>query len=216
MAVHRFGRWLIGAAVSIWALVAPAAQPELANGIFLVAAPELQDPNFRETVVLITVPPGGGGPLGVIINRPSGARLSEIIPGAAKLPDHLDAVYAGGPVRRGRVLLLVRSHERPENSLQVLSDVYLSGSGEFLEQLARREVSVPAFRAYAGYAGWAPGQLQAEIARGGWLIMPAEADTIFSTQPARVWNELIKRLAARKATVPAPPSSAPLASVQRN
>jgi putative transcriptional regulator len=211
MVARHIECWLIGAALAIWTSSAPAAQAQLANGVFLVAKPELQDPNFRETVVLITVPQAGGAPLGVIINRPLPARLSEIVPGAAKLPEQTDAIYAGGPVRRERVLFLVRSPERPEHSLQVLEDVYLSGNRDLLEQLARGEVKVPAFRAYAGYAGWAPGQLQAEIARGGWLVTQAEAAIIFSGDPARVWGELIKRLTARKALAP-PPSIAPLAA----
>ena len=194
----RVGGWLLGAALASVASVVPAAQPPLANGVFLVARPELKDPNFRETVVLITMPQVGGGPLGVIINRPLGAGLSAIIPGA-KLPDHLDAIYSGGPVRRERVLFLVRSEQAPEPSLHVLEDVYLSGSRELLEQLARGEAKATAFRAYAGYAGWAPGQLQAEIARGGWLVTSADAATIFARDPSRVWGELIRRLAARKA-----------------
>ncbi len=199
MAVHRIGFLLIAAVLAVGPQAAAAAQAALANGVFLVAKPELQDPNFRETVVLITLPQAGAGPLGVIINRPLGARLSDIIPGAAKLPEHVDAVYAGGPVRRDRVLYLVRSRERPEQSLQVLEDVYLSGNREFLERLVRGEVQVTAFRAYAGYAGWAQEQLQAEIARGGWFVIQAEAAIIFAKDPAAIWGELVKRLAARKA-----------------
>src|SRR5688500_20360909 len=135
MGVWRRGRWLIATALASVALTVAAAQPPLANGVFLVAKPELKDPNFRETVVLITIPQVGGAPLGVIINRPLGAGLSAIIPGT-KLPDHLDAIYAGGPVQRQRVLLLVRTDQRPDPSLHVLEDVYLSGSRDLLEQLA--------------------------------------------------------------------------------
>ncbi len=209
MAVGRVGRWLIGALLASVALAVAAAQQPLANGVFLVAKPALKDPNFRETVVLITMPQVGGGPLGVIINRPLGAGLNAIIPGA-KVPDHLDAIYAGGPVRRERVLFLVRSDQPPEPSLHVLEDVYLSGSRDLLEQLARGEAKATAFRAYAGYAGWAPGQLQAEIARGGWMVTSADAATIFARDPSRVWGDLIKRLTARKAGTLAAPLVAPL------
>lgn len=205
MAASRFGYLVMGAALAlaIWPQAAPAAQAELANGVFLVAKPDLQDPNFQETVVLITQPQVDGGPLGVIINRPLGARLSEIIPGAVKLPEQVDAIYAGGPVRRDRVLFLVRtSNERPQHSLQVLEDVYLSGDRELLEQWVRGEAQAPVFRAYAGYSGWGRGQLQSEITRGGWYVIKADADIIFSINPSEIWPELIKRITTRRTAVP--------------
>ena len=185
-------------------VVVHAAETTLANGVFLVAKPELLDPNFRETVVLITQPEVGGGPLGVIVNRPLDTRLSEVIPGAAKVPEQFDQIYGGGPVMPNALLFLVRSEVRPERSLQVLADVYLSGDAGLIEQIVRGEVSVPAFRAYAGFAGWAPGQLQAEIARGGWYLIQADADTIFSADSSTVWTDLIKRITTRSTALEAP------------
>jgi len=185
-------------------VVVHAADTALANGVFLVAKPEMLDPNFRETVVLITQPEVGGGPLGVIVNRPLDARLSEVISGAAKVPEQFDQIYGGGPVMPNALLFLVRSEVRPERSLQVLADVYLSGDAGLIEQIVRGEVSVPAFRAYAGFAGWAPGQLQAEIARGGWYLIRADADTIFSADSSTVWTDLIKRITTRSTAREAP------------
>ena len=106
---------MLAAAVLLHAAFVHAADDPLANGVLLVAKPDLPDPNFRETVVLITQPVPGGGPLGVILNRPTGARLSEAWP---------DAVRAGGirsalrrrPGFRNQVIFLVRSrrlNERP-------------------------------------------------------------------------------------------------------
>ena len=174
-----------------------ARAQELANGIFLVAKPELVDPNFRETVVLITQPQVGGGPLGVIINRTLNTRLSEIYPSAAGLPAQFDVVFAGGPVQPARILYLLRAAQRPQLSLPVLGDVYLSGDRELLDKIASGEVKVSAFRAYAGYAGWGPRQLQAEIAAGGWWIAEADADTIFNANPATLWKEMAQRLSTR-------------------
>ena len=181
----------------LWPHVALAAQVELANGVFLVAKPELLDPNFRQAVVLITQPQVGGGPIGVVINRPLRARLSEVFPGMTQVPEQFDVIYAGGPVQRERVLYLFRSGERPPHSLQVLQDVYLSGDRELLEKILRGEVQVPAFRAYSGYSGWAPRQLQAEVAAGGWYIVQADADTIFAADPMSIWPALIKRITTR-------------------
>lgn len=171
----------------------------LANGVFLVAKPELLDPNFRETVVLITLPHVGGGPLGVIVNRPLTARLSQVLPDVGAVPEDYDLVYRGGPVARNQLLFLVRTAQRPEGSLQVLSDVFLSGDGKLLDRIMSGELTVTAFRAYAGHSGWAPGQLQAEILRGGWHVIQADADAIFADDPSTVWETLIKRINTRSA-----------------
>jgi putative transcriptional regulator len=197
MAVIHLTLFLIVAALACAQPLARAAQPELANGVFLVAKPELMDPNFRETVVLITQPEVGGGPLGVIINWPLNTRLSEIYPSVTGMPAQFDVVYQGGPVQPVRILYLLRAAQRPEFTLPVLQDVYLGGDRELLDKIAGGQVKVSAFRAYAGYAGWAPRQLQAEIAAGGWWLAEADAGTIFTADPATLWGEMVKRLNMR-------------------
>ena len=202
---------LIGAGGS-----ACAGDAVLANGVFLVAKPELLDPNFRETVVLITEPEVGGGPMGVIVNRPLDVRLTDALPGFPEVPARLDQLYGGGPVAPNQLLLLVRSAWAPARSLQVLADVYLSGDAELLQSIARGAARVESWRVYAGYSGWAPGQLQSEIARGGWYVVPADADVIFAEQPANVWPELIKRIATRSTrAVPLAPEARAIATSAR-
>ncbi len=197
-------RTLTAALLMQAAVVAHAADTTLANGVFLVAKPESGYANFRETVVLITQPEVGGGPLGVIVNRPLAVRLSEAVPGIANVPAQFDQLYGGGPVARDQFLFLVRSAWSPVGSLQVLADVYLSGDGELLEQIVRGAVKVASWRVYAGYSGWAPGQLQAEIARGGWYVIQADADTIFALDSSRVWPDLIRRITTRSTAVESP------------
>lgn len=199
-AVRR--RYLVAALIAVLlagAHLAGAQETPLANGVFLVAKPDFLDSNFRETVVLITEPGVGVGPLGVIVNRPLGARLSEVLPGALKMPEKFDPIYGGGPVARNRLLFLVRAQQRPERSLRVLDDVYLSDDSALLERVERGEMA--AFRAYAGYSSWAPGQLQNEIMRGGWYVIRADAEMIFADQPADVWPELIRRITAKHAAL---------------
>lgn len=194
----------LAVALLLQAASAHAADAPLANGVFLVAKPDLLDPNFRETVVLITQPAVGGGPLGVIVNRPIAARLSEVMPDVGRVPEPFDQIYGGGPVARNQLLFLVRGPERPERSLQVLADVYLSSDRELLERMVRGEIKVEALRAYAGYSGWAPGQLQAEIVRGGWFVIQADADTVFAADASTIWPELIKRISMRSTKFVAP------------
>jgi putative transcriptional regulator len=201
--IITFGRTLLAvmrtlaATVLLHAAVVHADDDPLANGLLLVAKPELADPNFRETVVLITQPVPGGGPLGVILNRPLPARLSAAMPGIGSVPQEFDQLYGGGPVSRNRLIFLVRTRDRSANGLRVLDDVYLSGDPAWLKQIVSGEVTVGAFRAYGGYAGWAPRQLQAEITAGGWYLLPADADTIFSADAATMWPELMKRISRR-------------------
>jgi putative transcriptional regulator len=188
---------LVLAAILAPAAWAQAADDPLANGVFLVAKPDLPDPNFRETVVLITQPVPGGGPLGVVLNRPTRARLSEAWPDAGAVPEQFDQLYGGGPVARNQVIFLVRTDERVGSGLRVLDDVYLSGDPGLLKNIVGAEVKVKSLRAYAGYAGWAPRQLQAEIAAGGWYMIPADADTIFAADVTTMWPNLIRKITLR-------------------
>ena len=189
----------LSVALLLQAALAHAAQTPLANGVFLVAKPELADPNFRETVLLITQPVPGGGPLGVILNRPLAARLSTTFPEIGAVPGEFDPIYGGGPVSRNQLIFLVRTRDSGASGLRVLDDVYLSGDPGLLKRIVSGEVQVDAFRAFGGYAGWAPRQLQAEIAQGGWYMIPADADTIFSADVATMWPALIKRITRRSA-----------------
>lgn len=179
-------------------LLHAAEEDPLANGVLLVAKPELADPNFRQSVVLITQPVPGGGPLGVILNRPTEVRLSEAWKESGAVPEQFDFIYAGGPVARNQIIYLVRS-DTPVTGLRVLDDVYLSGDAKLLKNIVAAEVKVKSLRAYSGYAGWAPRQLQSEIAAGGWYMLPADADTIFTADAAALWSNLIQKITLRSA-----------------
>lgn len=204
--------WLLGALGS--ADLGHASEIEaLANGVFLVAKPELEDPNFRQTVVLITQPEPGGGPIGVVINRSSERRLREVFPDNAQLAASDERIFYGGPVRRSVLLFVFRASTAPAASLHVLDDIYLSGNGTLLEELLARPEPTRDLRVYAGYSGWAPGQLQAEIARGGWVVVKAQVSLIFSQDPASVWGELINRAALRRTEAPIP--ALPVAQLAR-
>ncbi|HSC94958.1 MAG TPA: YqgE/AlgH family protein [Burkholderiales bacterium] len=180
------------------ALTVPAGAVEgEANAIFLVASPELLDPNFRETVVLVTHP-REGAPWGVIINRPLDHPLSDVFTDIETLKGSKDVLFLGGPVAHERLVFLVRTSQPPARAVEVLRDVHFVGDIEWIEGLLRRSEPTSGLRVYAGYAGWAPGQLQAEIARGGWRVWPADAATVFDTDPAAIWPELIKRSTTKR------------------
>src|SRR5262245_38639908 len=173
-----------------------ACAAEVANGIFLIAKREMTDPRFQESVVLVTQPPQGG-PFGVIINRPLDLPLSEVFPDQATMKGKKDVLYFGGPVARDGLMFLVRTSQPPARSVHVLKDVYFTGNVKWIEAFIQRPNSTQGLRVFSGYSGWAPGQLQNEMQRGDWHVLPADADIICHKDHTRVWPELIERASSR-------------------
>lgn len=203
-------RLLLMLSAALW-FAAPApspAQDEAASGVFLVARPQLNDPNFRESVVLVTQH-AGGSPVGVIINRPTRLSLAEVFPENAKLRGLPDTLFFGGPVSTRLLVFVFRADSRPRDSLKVLENVYMSFKQDLLAELLQRPVPTQDLRIYAGYSGWGTGQLAHEMARGDWHMVRADPDTIFRTDPAKVWEQMLARASARQALLA--PSREPLA-----
>jgi len=173
------------------------AAERAANAIFLVASRELNDPNFRQTVILVTQPQRGG-PWGVIINRPLDRRLSEVFTDQESLKGSKDVLFSGGPVDREGLVFVVRSDSPPTRAVPLLRDVYFTGDLEWIENRFKRSEPTRGMRVYAGRAGWAPGQLQREITRGGWHVYPADAETVFEKDPSRIWPELIEQATTKQ------------------
>ena len=174
----------------------PGTKEDLAKGKFLVASRRLQDPNFKETVVLL-VEYGVDGAMGVVINRPSTVRLATVFPDIKELKGRKDTIYVGGPVAVNRMLMLIRSSNIPEESQEITRNVYISSSWKVLERLMKSTSQDEKFRLFAGYAGWAPNQLDSERSRGDWYILKADAETVFTQNPSELWPELIRRVTAK-------------------
>ena len=176
--------------------IAPAVtryQRKLDKGMLLVASRDLADPNFSETVILL-IAYGPNGTVGIIINRPSDVKLATVLPSMKSLHGRSDMVYLGGPVLTNRVLLLVRAAKAPEDALAVFDNVYASSSLDVLKHEIEQHRSKQRLRAYAGHSGWAPGQLEAEVARGDWYVTSADADSVLSAKPRDLWRKLIERV----------------------
>ncbi len=177
--------FLVLVAVS-WPGSADNARP--LTTILLVAGAELRDPNFKDSVVLV-MNNIGRAPAGIIVNRPTSIAVSSLFPDLERLTQLGDHVYFGGPVEIATVSFLVRADTRPEHATEVLDGVYLSTDPELLRTLLGRDKPMEGLRIFIGYSGWAPGQLEAEIARGDWTPAPAEAAAIFGARPERPWPE---------------------------
>jgi putative transcriptional regulator len=180
----------------VFSAPAPAAEGD-ANAIFLVASPALRDPNFQEAVVLVTHS-RDGAPWGVIINRPLDVPLSEVFTEIETLKKRKDVLFFGGPVARDGLVFLVRSSQPPPHAVSVLRDVFVISDLEYVEKLLNRPEPMRGLRVFSGYSGWAPGQLEWEIQRGGWYLLPADANSVFDRDPARIWPELIQRAGTKK------------------
>lgn len=168
---------------------------ELAKGRFLVASSRLDDPNFRETVVLL-MRYDKDGAAGLVINRPLKVKLSTVLPDFKDSEHRNKALYLGGPVEPNKMLLLIRSDRPPQDSMPVFSDVYISSSREELQRLIKSTNKADKFKIFAGYAGWASRQLEAEYDRGDWHLLKADAETVFDKKSSEIWQELIHRFNA--------------------
>lgn len=182
------------ASALLWCLLAAAAaaqQNEPPNAVLLVAKPGLVDPNFRETVVLVTQTEDAHT-VGVVLNRPTERRMEG----------HAEPLYAGGPVMGRVVVALFEAAEPPAASaFHVLERVYLSMHPENLAALLARP---PArMRLYSGFSGWSPGQLESELARDGWYVLPASEAVIFRKSTEGLWRELLEEARNRDRKKPA-------------
>jgi len=167
----------------------------VARGVLLVASPSLADPNFREAVILI-VEHGPEGTLGLILNRSTHVLLSEALPDLTVLKGTSYRLFAGGPVEPTRLLLLSRLKEPPPDVRPVFDGVYVGGTPDVLERIITQAKPTEAFRAFAGYAGWAPGQLAFEMLEGSWAVLPPDSFNIFDKDSATLWSDCISRLQA--------------------
>ncbi|MGD9729369.1 MAG: YqgE/AlgH family protein [Nitrospiraceae bacterium] len=165
------------------------------KGVLLVASPRLTDPNFRQTVVLV-VEHGSEGTMGLILNRPTNVLLSEALPQFTALKGSTHRLFVGGPVEASRLLLLVRLKEPPADARAVFDGVYVGATPAVLERIITQANPAETFRAFAGSAGWAPGQLTFEMNQGGWAILPPESFDIFDKDPATLWQDCLNRLQA--------------------
>jgi putative transcriptional regulator len=173
--------------------LASAQTGETPNGLFLVATPALVDPNFRHSVVLITQVPDGST-VGFIVNRPGRRSLAEILPDNEVLKRFTEPLFLGGPVEGAGLFAVFRAKENPQGALRVLDDVSFALDPAVLEKLLLAPPQRVRF--FNGFSGWAPGQLAAEVERGGWYVLHADAETVFRTDMDGLWEELLVRARA--------------------
>jgi putative transcriptional regulator len=163
---------------------------DLAPGL-LIAVPQMDDPNFARSVVLL-VEHSASGAMGIVFNRPSEVALSEIgeEQGLRVHPEAGNA-FIGGPVSPERGFLIHRRADVPD-SIKLQDGLFLSVSTDSLKPLLAGDPG--AYRLCLGYAGWGPGQLEKEVVVGGWLTSKVTTERIFDTPAEKVWDAAIRDL----------------------
>jgi putative transcriptional regulator len=175
---------------------------DLAVGRLLVASRDLSDPNFAKTVILLVHYNEDQGTVGLVINKRTDVPISRLFHDLKEASGRSDPVYIGGPVELNTVLALVKSGSKPEGAQHVFSDVYLISSRDQLTATLASRAEAAVFHTYIGYAGWGAHQLEHEIELGAWQILPADAATVFHSDPDSVWERLIRRTETHIARIP--------------
>jgi putative transcriptional regulator len=180
---------------------------ESVRGRLLVAAPSLHDPNFFRSVVLV-LEHGEEGAVGVVLNRPSETAVGDTLPDWNRLASAPDVVFVGGPVSPGAAIGVARVGTTDD------ADGWAPLFGHLgTVDLGRDPINLPVdvqnLRVFAGYAGWSEGQLDGELDSGGWFVVDAAPDDVFTSEPDRLWVSVLRRQGGRLAmfaTAPPHPS----------
>jgi putative transcriptional regulator len=167
------------------------------RGQLLIAGATLPDPNFARTVVLVCEHSDEGA-LGLVLNRAGELLVAESAPELAELSGDEATIDEGGPVQPDALLVLAEFDDPSIAAIPVIGCVGLMGDGNAIDDLV---VVTKRARVFAGYAGWGPGQLDAELARDDWFIAPAGADDIFDPDAEELWQRVLSRKGGHFAVV---------------
>ena len=167
------------------------------RGQLLIAGATLPDPNFARTVVLVCEH-NDEGALGLVLNRPGELLVGEAAPELVELAGDDAVIGAGGPVQPEALLVLAEFEDPAQAGIHVTGPVGLVGDGSDIDELV---ANTRRARVFAGYAGWGPGQLDAELERDDWFVAPAGIDDIFNPDADELWGRVLSRKGAHFALV---------------
>ena len=162
---------------------------ESLEGQLLLASPQLLDPNFVRTVVLL-VQHNDMGALGLVINRPTGKTVQELWKQVGEEAcESRQPVHLGGPVS-GPLMAIHTARDLAE--IEIFEGLFFAAKKHNLDELVRCDLP---FKLFVGNSGWGPGQLEGEIDQGGWRVIPARLEDVFDTGED-LWQRLLQRAVA--------------------
>jgi len=161
---------------------------ESLQGHLLLSAASLWDPNFRKTVVLIGHHDDEGA-VGVVLNRSTEVSVAEAVPPLADIVPLGEPLFIGGPVQPQAAVVLADFADPSHAEILALGSI-----GFLPEEVDPDEVGgIRRARVYSGYSGWGPGQLEAELEEGSWIVEPALPDDVFAADPDHLWDRVLRR-----------------------
>jgi putative transcriptional regulator len=191
---------LLGIALVIVALLPRPSYGESAHGLgrgrLLVARESLRDPNFARTVLLI-LSYDESGAAAVVLNRRSHMRIDHLLPNLDLPAAANREIFIGGPVAVRHATILATAAELRGAGPEIIDGVRMTADLGILERMALDPQPGERFRVYAGHAGWGPGQLEDEMRRRSWYVLPAAEATIFTEDDGTLWETLIRRTRSR-------------------
>ena len=158
------------------------------RGSLLVATPQLEDPNFRRSVVLM-IEHGFEGSLGVVLNRPSTTSLDGVLPGWALTTGSPSRIFSGGPVQPDALLALAPTSTAWVGSTQVTEQIAML---DLEADIDTDQIDATSVRYFIGYSGWSHGQLGFEIEEGAWWTFESTNDVLL-LDPIDCWSRVLAR-----------------------
>jgi putative transcriptional regulator len=179
---------LIAATMPLRAAFAADAKP-----YFLVATPQIAEPIFGRSVIMMV--PAIEPPLlaGIIINKPTETSAQEVLPTFPAIKQETNSAYFGGPVDSGQATVAVRTSHPPAKATHVFEDVYVTTNADTIAQILKDNREPATLRVFLGRAQWLNEQLHSEIMDGAWYVVPADVGQLFSPDPTHLWRKLVER-----------------------
>lgn len=213
LAAIRVALWMTPALIVICAVLGstPISAQELPNTprapFLLVANPDLPDPTFQQTVILIL--PSSEPPIvaGIIVNKPTKVTLGQLFGHSFPVGNRAQSVYFGGPVDLASPLILMRTERALSATTHLFENVYMSEDDASVREFIERPQSEKDVRLYLGRAQWTADQLHSEIVSGAWVVAAASPDRVFSADPAGLWQRLVQQAKLRQIGWIPPPAS---------
>lgn len=169
----------------------PDSEITPATGVILIAPPMMSDPNFRRSVVLLCEH-GMDGSFGLILNKALSLQLADVVEGMESYKGQLSL---GGPVQPNTLHVLHCYGQQVGEVIEVTDQVFWGGDFEAIQGMIDSGVDTDGdLRFFLGYAGWSPGQLDAEIEQGGWILTHSEKELIFTDNPDDLWRSALQTM----------------------
>lgn len=165
------------------------------RGKLLVATPPLVDENFDRSVVLL-LEHGDEGALGVILNRPTGNGVEDMLEAWAPYTASPRVLFEGGPVEPAALIGLARM-DRAQITDAWAPVTERLGTVDLRRVPAEVQPEIETLRLFVGYSGWGAGQLEAELEAGAWIVAEAAPDDAFAADPESLWRDVLGRQRGR-------------------